>query len=132
MESHKNLLARQGRNIRRNSPGKCEATLKRLDRILKSEVKRDGGQSQVLRRSSSRSLDLHEENPLERNHASCSRSRSKSRGRSLRRYYRSVKLAPPTHELKSKIYRLSNGARINFWALPIFEKNDIEVWGGGC
>ena len=28
------------------------------------------------------------------------------------------------------IYGLSNGARNNFWALPIFEKNDIEV--GGC
>ena len=50
--------------------------------------------------------------------------------------FRSVKLAPPTHEKKSKpiwelwvIYGLSNGARNNFWALPIFEKNDIEVGG---
>ena len=47
---------------------------------------------------------------------------------------RCVKLARPTHEKKSKpiwelwaIYGLSNGARNNFWALPIFEKNDIEV-----
>ena len=51
---------------------------------------------------------------------------------------RSVKLAPPTHEKKSKpiqelwaIYGLSNGARNNFCALPICEKNDIEVGGGG-
>ena len=42
-----------------------------------------------------------------------------------------------THEKKSKtiwelwaIYRLSNGATNNFWALPIFVKDDIEV--GGC
>ena len=26
---------------------------------------------------------------------------------------------------------LSNGAGNNFWALPIFEKHDIEVRGGG-
>ena len=52
--------------------------------------------------------------------------------------FRSVKLAPPTHEKKSKpiwefwaIYKLSNSARKNFWALPIFEKSDIEVGGGG-
>ena len=48
---------------------------------------------------------------------------------------RSVKLAPPTHEKKNPIwelwaiYGLSNSARNNFWALPIFEKNDIEVGG---
>ena len=49
---------------------------------------------------------------------------------------RSVKLAPPTHEKKSKpiwelwaIYGLLKDVKNNFWALSIFEKNDFKVGG---
>ena len=91
MEADKIPLTRQGRKGRRDSPVEDRTTLKRLYRILKSEVKRGGAESRGRRRSRSRSrsLDSHEENrpPRDRYYTSCSRSRRKSRGRSLRRYY---------------------------------------------
>ena len=59
MKADKNPLTRQGRRGRRDSPVEERTTLKRLYRILRSEVKRDGAQPRGRRRSRSRSLDLH-------------------------------------------------------------------------
>ena len=85
MEADKNPLTRQGREGRRDSPVEEGTSLKRLYRVLKSEVKRNGAESRGRRRSHSRSrsLDSHEENrPRDRYYASCSRIGSESRGHS--------------------------------------------------
>ena len=44
--------------------------------------------------------------------------------------HRRKKKTKPISELWA-FYGLSNDVRNNFWALPIFEENDIEVGKGG-